>query len=119
MPLMPPIGLKPVALSSTTVMLTWSDTTLGRSQRVNDNRYYTIRYNPKFQHKYRLVNTTDLSALVEDLRPDTEYEFSVKVSKGTRQSTWSLSAFNSTREAGKLFEMKTIVLHQLFHLRKH
>ncbi|GFT27262.1 neogenin [Nephila pilipes] len=32
-------------------------------------------------------------------RPNTQYEFSVKVVKGSRESTWSMSVINSTHEA--------------------
>jgi|SRR6218665_384062 len=101
-PMMPPVALKAIVLSSTTILLTWSDTTLGRNQRVMDNRYYTVRYGTKVLTKYKMVNATDLNLHVEDLRPDTEYEFSVRVTKGNRQSTWSLSVFNRTKEAGSI-----------------
>merc|ERR1719481_540764 len=49
------------------------------------------------EHKYR--NTTYLNALLDDLRPNTEYEFSVKVLKGGRESPWSQAAWNQTQEA--------------------
>lgn len=101
-PIMPPVGLKTIVRSSTAMTLIWTDTTLGRSQRVTDNRFYTVRYNPKFLRKYKLVNCSELILNVDDLQPDQEYEFSVKVSKGMRQSTWSLSVFNKTREAGMI-----------------
>ena len=102
--MMPPIGVKAAVLSATRVRLTWTDTTLaGRGQRVHDSRYYVVRYNPKLARKQRLVNSTDLVVELFDLRPDTEYEFSVKVVKGQRRSTWSLSVFNRTLEAGSAF----------------
>ncbi len=47
-----------------------------------------------------MVNSTDLNVHIDDLRPNTEYEFSAKVIKGRRQSTWSLSVLNKTFEAG-------------------
>lgn len=100
-PMMPPIGVKATVLSSTSVLLTWTDSSLGRNQRVTDSRFYVVRYNPKLVRKQRLVNTTELNLHLDDLRPDTEYEFSVKVVKGQRRSTWSLSVFNQTGEAGK------------------
>ncbi|KAF8764604.1 Neogenin like protein [Argiope bruennichi] len=37
--------------------------------------------------------------MIDDLRPNTQYEFSVKVVKGSRESTWSMSVINSTQEA--------------------
>lgn len=84
-------------------MLTWIDTTLGRNQRVTDRRHYVIRYTPRTPRKFRFVNSTDLNVHVDDLRPDVEYEFSVKIVKGHRQSTWSLNVLNRTKEACKDF----------------
>ena len=101
-PMIPPVGLKAIVLSATTIVVTWSDTTLGRNQRITDNRYYTIRYAPRpMARRFKYVNSTDLNVHIDDLRPNTEYEFSVKVIKGQRKSTWSLSVFNKTFEAGK------------------
>jgi neogenin len=103
-PIIPPVGLKATVLSATTIVLTWSDATLGgRSQRVNDNRVYTVRYQPRggsaaSTRKPKLVNSTNLNLHIEDLKPDTEYEFSVKIVKGRRQSPWSLIVFNKTKE---------------------
>jgi len=99
---MPPIGVKAAVLSATRARLTWTDTTL-RGQRVHDSRYYVVRYNPKLARKQRFVNSTQLTVELFDLRPYTDYEFSVKVIRGQRRSTWSLSVFNSTLEAGTMF----------------
>ena len=80
------------------------DSTLPRNQLITDNRYYIVRYTSTLsmkaerpKHNYR--NATDLNAMLDDLRPSTEYEFTVKVVKGRRQSPWSLVVFNSTQEA--------------------
>ena len=97
----PPLGLKAVVLSASTVLLTWTDMSLSDNQRVNDNRYYTIAYNPKTSHKKKYVNSTDLNVHIDNLRPNTEYEFSVTVYKGRRQSTPSMSIFVRTHEAGE------------------
>jgi len=92
-----------MVLSSSRAKLTWTDTTLTRSPRVHDSRYYVVRYNPKLARKQRFVNSTQLTVQLFDLRPDTDYEFSVKVIKGQHRSTWSLSVFNRTLEAGSTF----------------
>ncbi|KXJ83760.1 hypothetical protein RP20_CCG001499 [Aedes albopictus] len=47
----------------------------------------------------RFYNTTDLNCMIGDLRPNTQYEFAVKVVKGHRQSAWSMSVINSTHQA--------------------
>lgn len=101
--MMPPVGLKTIVLSSSTVVLTWSDTSLGKSQTITDSRYYTVRYTslPNNNKRYKSINSTDLNAHIDNLKPNTRYEFSVKVIKGRRQSTWSMSEINITQESGK------------------
>ena len=103
-PLVPPVGLHAIVLSSHTVVLTWVDSTLPRNQLVTDHRYYIVRYTStnsikaeRPKHNYR--NSSDLNAMLDDLRPNTEYEFTVKVVKGRRQSPWSLVVYNNTQEA--------------------
>lgn len=100
-PMMPPVGLKTIVLSSSTVLLTWSDTSLGSNQRNTDNRYYTVKYTvlQGSGRRYRYVNSTGLNCHIDNLKPYTNYEFSVKVIKGRRQSTWSMSVLNTTEEA--------------------
>jgi len=100
--MMPPIGVKAAVLSASRVRLTWTDTTRATqaTRRADSSRYYVVRYNPKLSRRQRLVNSTDLAVELFDLRPDTEYEFSVRVVRGNRRSTWSLSVFNRTLEAG-------------------
>ncbi|CAC5395681.1 NEO1 [Mytilus coruscus] len=100
-PMMPPVGLKTIVLSSSTVLLTWTDTSLGSSQRNTDNRFYTVRYTPLqgSGRRNRDVNSTGLNCHIDNLKPYTKYEFSVKVIKGRRQSTWSMSVLNTTEEA--------------------
>ena len=101
--MLPPIGLKATVLSANTIVVTWTDNSLGKIQRITDNRYYTLRYNtiPASRKGFKSVNTTDLVCHIDDLKPDTQYEFSVKVTKGKRKSTWSMSVINTTQEAGK------------------
>ncbi|XP_015927066.1 neogenin isoform X5 [Parasteatoda tepidariorum] len=101
-PMLPPVGLKAMVLSSSSVVLYWTDSTLSRNQLVTDNRYYTVRYSPystSSSSKFRYFNSTDLNCMIDDLRPNTQYEFSVKVVKGSRESTWSMSVINNTLEA--------------------
>ena len=126
-PMIPPIGLRAIVISSTTIVLTWSDNTLGRNQRITDNRFYTVRYNPKMSRKHKTINSTDLNVHIDDLKPNTDYEFGVKVIKGRRQSTWSLSAFNKTFEAGMktdfymyvcIFFTKSVVFFTALSLKK-
>ncbi|GFT51976.1 neogenin [Nephila pilipes] len=101
-PMLPPVGLKAIVLSSSTVVLYWTDTTLSRNQVVTDSRYYTVRYTTYMYSptpKYKYFNSTDLNCMIDDLKPNTQYEFSVKVVKGRKESTWSMNVLNITQEA--------------------
>ncbi|XP_069703629.1 neogenin isoform X2 [Periplaneta americana] len=101
-PLIPPVGLMAIVLSSTTVVVYWTDTTLPKSQFVTDNRYYVVRYTPSHYSnnpRYKYFNATDLNCMIDDLKPNTQYEFTVKVVKGRRESPWSMVVLNMTQEA--------------------
>lgn len=100
-PIIPPVGLKAQVLSSSSVVLYWTDTTLSKNQQVNDRRY-VVRYTSSLHSnnpKFRYYNTTDLNCMIDDLKPNTQYEFAVKVVRGKRESTWSMSVLNTTQEA--------------------
>jgi len=43
-PILPPVGVKARVMSPTTIVVMWTDTGLGRRQRNNENRIYTVRY---------------------------------------------------------------------------
>lgn len=95
-PLMPPVGLKAQVLSSSTVVLYWTDATLSKSQYVPDSRYYVVQYSSSNNPKTRTYNSTDLNCMITELKPNTLYEFMVKVVKGRRESPWSMVVQNST-----------------------
>ncbi|XP_063985766.1 neogenin isoform X2 [Diachasmimorpha longicaudata] len=102
-PLIPPVGLKAIVLSANTVVLYWTDNSLSKSQYVTDNRYYLVRYGPyhpgSFNSKYKYFNASDLNCMINDLKPNTQYEFTVKTRKGKRESPWSMLVLNQTQEA--------------------
>ncbi|XP_036331556.1 neogenin isoform X2 [Rhagoletis pomonella] len=95
-PLEVPVGLRAITMSSSSIVVYWIDTTLSKNQHVIDNRHYTVRYGISGSSRYRYHNTTDLNCMINDLRPNTQYEFAVKVVKGRRESAWSMSVLNST-----------------------
>lgn len=102
-PLFPPVGLKTMVLSSSTIVLTWIDTSIGPSQKLLDNRYYTVRYRLASEaendnNRYWYLNSTDLNAHIDHLRPNTKYEFDVKITKGRSVSPWSMKESNKTME---------------------
>ncbi|XP_077288752.1 neogenin protein frazzled isoform X2 [Arctopsyche grandis] len=98
-PLIPPVGLKADVLSGTTAVVYWTDTTLPTSQIVTDQRYYMVRYCAVGSQRYRYFNTTYRNCMIDELRSNTQYEFTVKVVKGNRESPWSMVVVNSTFEA--------------------
>lgn len=95
-PLEVPVRLRAITMSSNSIVVYWTDTTLSKSQHVTDNRHYLVRYNPSGGSRFKYHNTTDLNCMIGDLKPNTMYEFVVKVVKGRRESPWSMSEFNST-----------------------
>ena len=76
-----------------------------------DCRIYTVRYQqaigdgegPSGGRRMKMINSSSLNLHIEDLLPDTEYMFSVRIVKGRRQSPWSLNVFNRTKEMGEHF----------------
>ncbi|XP_032590008.1 neogenin isoform X4 [Drosophila grimshawi] len=95
-PLEVPVGLRAITMSSSSIVVYWIDTMLNKNQHVTDNRHYTISYGITGSNRYRYHNTSDLNYMINDLRPNTQYEFAVKVVKGRRESAWSMSVLNST-----------------------
>lgn len=95
-PLEVPVGLRAITMSATAIVVYWTDTMLNKNQHVTDNRQYVVRYNPLGAVRYKYHNTSDLNVMINDLKPNTQYEFAVKVVKGKRESAWSMSVLNST-----------------------
>lgn len=101
-PMLPPVGLKATVVSSTSIVLDWADTEANRNNL--DNRYYLVRYTSNIhstssKNIYKFHNTSKLTCMIEDLKPNTQYEFAVRVIKNKRNSAWSMSVLNSTHEA--------------------
>jgi len=98
--LMPPIGVDAMVLSARMVMVSWSDSS---SVSPDDYSVYTVRYSQRsMRARYRYVNVTMTTARLDQLRPNTDYEISVKLSRGSRHSTWSMRVFVTTTEARTL-----------------
>ncbi|VVC27257.1 Hypothetical protein CINCED_3A012217 [Cinara cedri] len=101
-PMLPPVGLKTNIISSNAIEVSWTDNSLlDLEMNVEDERLYLVRYNAYSPNniKYKYVNTTDLSCIINELKPNTQYEFTVKIIKGKYESAWSLIVMNNTNEA--------------------
>ncbi|KAJ8955696.1 hypothetical protein NQ318_008568 [Aromia moschata] len=79
--LYPPMGLKAQVLSTTSVVLYWTDPTL-KQQHNRDNRYYIVKYTDEKRKGL----------------PNTLYDFSVKLVNGRKESSWSMVVQNRTWE---------------------
>lgn len=98
-PLEVPVGLRAQTTSASAIVVYWTDTMLNKNQHVTDNRVYTVRYNQVDNTRFKYHNTTELNAMITDLKSNTQYEFAVKVVKGRRESAWSMSVLNVTQHA--------------------
>ncbi|ALC42383.1 fra, partial [Drosophila busckii] len=96
LPLEVPVGLRATTMSSSSIVVHWTDTMLSKNELPNDNRHYTVSYGMLGSNRYRYHNTTQLHTEINDLRPNTQYEFAVKVVKGRSESAWSMSVSNVT-----------------------
>ncbi|XP_011301477.1 neogenin isoform X2 [Fopius arisanus] len=113
-PLIPPVGLKAIVLSANTVVLYWIDNSLSKSQYVTDNRHYEVRYAPyhpmSYNPKYKYFNASDLNCMIDDLKPNMQYQFTVRTVKGKRQSPWSMIVLNQTQEAAPTTSPRDLVV---------
>uniref|UniRef100_M3Y165 Fibronectin type III domain-containing protein 1 n=2 Tax=Mustela putorius furo TaxID=9669 RepID=M3Y165_MUSPF len=87
-------------MSSQSVLVAWVDPVLEKQKKVVASRQYTVRYREKgelarWDHK----QTSNRRVLVENLIPDTMYEFAVRISQGERDGKWSTSVFQRTPES--------------------
>ncbi|XP_061658002.1 netrin receptor DCC [Syngnathoides biaculeatus] len=100
-PMIPPVGVQAVSLSSDSVRVSWADNSMTKNQKSSEARYYSVKWKTSYSTsgKYKSADTTTLSHTVTGLKPNTMYEFAVMVTKGRKSSTWSMTAHATTYEA--------------------
>ncbi|XP_058473189.1 netrin receptor DCC isoform X3 [Solea solea] len=100
-PMIPPVGVQAVALSSDSVRVSWADNSMTKNQKASEVRYYSVKWKTSYSTsgKYKSADTTALSHTVTGLKPNIMYEFAVMVTKGRKSSTWSMTAHATTYEA--------------------
>lgn len=91
-----PVRLRAITMSATSIVVYWTDNSVIRAPHTSTSRFYTVRYNIVDATRYKYFNTTDMNCMIDDLRPNTQYEFAVKAVKGRRESPWSMSEVNTT-----------------------
>ncbi|VDK69307.1 unnamed protein product, partial [Onchocerca ochengi] len=92
-----PIGVRALTLSSSSIRVTWTDAEMD----IPYSRQYTVRYSSSIENggQRRYINTSEMEVVIEGLRPNTQYEFAVRVNAGKSSSMWSMTAVNSTAPA--------------------
>ncbi|XP_060689664.1 target of Nesh-SH3-like isoform X21 [Hemiscyllium ocellatum] len=81
--------------TATSVFLTWTNGIKGNVYKhgghdCGDERHYTVRYREKERDKKWLYQCCPTSATtIDNLKPNTVYEFGVRVSKAKEEGTWS------------------------------
>lgn len=50
---------------------------------MRDTRYYKVKYTADNSAKTKILNVTGLNVMIDDLKPNSLYEFAVKLVKGT------------------------------------
>lgn len=96
-----PVRVQAFTMASDSIHLHWTDPSLGSDQLIRDNRYYTLRYWSYTLGRYNYLNVTDLRAHIDELRPDTEYNFQVRVNDPPYLSEWSDTVQNKTNTDGE------------------
>nr|XP_012615129.1 fibronectin type III domain-containing protein 1 isoform X3 [Microcebus murinus] len=87
-------------MSSQSVLVAWVDPVLEKQKKVVASRQYTVRYREKGESaRWDYKQITNRRVLIENLIPDTVYEFAVRISQGERDGKWSISVFQRTPES--------------------
>ncbi|XP_043860818.1 fibronectin type III domain-containing protein 1 [Dromiciops gliroides] len=87
-------------MSSQSVLVAWVDPVVEKQKRTVASRQYTVRYREKGESaRWDYKQISGRRTLIEDLIPDTMYEFAVRISQGERDGKWSTSVFQRTPES--------------------
>lgn len=98
------MGLRATGISATAIQLswTWSD----RDTPPDLKPTYTVRFNPSSTGgRSKEVNTTDLTLVIDGLKPDQQYEFAVKAVLGRLESPWSMTTSTKSLAAGEIISL--------------
>ncbi|XP_066867211.1 fibronectin type III domain-containing protein 1 isoform X1 [Kogia breviceps] len=87
-------------ISSQSVLVAWVDPVLEKQKKVVASRQYAVRYREKGESaRWDYKQVSNRRVLIENLIPDTMYEFAVRISQGERDGKWSTSVFQRTPES--------------------
>ena len=99
--LFPPLNVQAVAISPQSIEVRWTDWHLKQDEPIPDDRLYTVQYSTSemSSDEYLYKNSTVRNVIISNLKPNTLYDFSVKLVIGTRYSDWSMTSSQMTMEA--------------------
>ncbi|KAJ1154543.1 hypothetical protein NDU88_007294, partial [Pleurodeles waltl] len=87
-------------MSSQSVLVSWVDPKSDETKKVEATRYYSVRYREKGESaRWDYKQVSNRRTLVDQLMPDTMYEFSARITEGDRHSQWTASVFQRTPES--------------------
>ena len=97
--LFPPLNVHATSLSPESIQIDWTDWHLKPEDDIPDDRHYLVRYNiEKSNAKYQFRNSSERNLIITDLKPNTLYDFAVRLVIGRRESDWSMTTSQMTME---------------------
>uniref|UniRef100_A0A1I7ZQQ0 Down syndrome cell adhesion molecule-like protein Dscam2 n=1 Tax=Steinernema glaseri TaxID=37863 RepID=A0A1I7ZQQ0_9BILA len=95
---MTPIGVRAESVSSNSIRVSWTDPNEDEHALLFNVPLFTIRYSSSSDGggQQRYMNTSEPEHVVDGLRPNTQYEFAVRIIGSTQ---WSMAAVNRTQPA--------------------
>lgn len=94
------MNVQAVAISSQSIEVRWTDWHLKPEEQIPDDRVYLVRYNvaDMSNTKYKYKNATERNVIISDLKPNTLYDFAVRLVISRRESDWSMTTSQMTME---------------------
>ena len=99
--LFPPLNVQAVAISPQSIEVRWTDWHLKQGEAIPDDRHYEVQYstNEMSSAEYLYKNSSERNLIISNLKPDTLYDFSVRLVIVTRKSDWSMTSSQMTMES--------------------
>ena len=101
--LFPPLNVHATSLSPESIQIDWTDWHLKPEDDIPDDRHYLVRYNiEKSNAKYQFRNSSERNLIITELKPNTLYDFAVRLVIGRRESDWSMTTSQMTMELSRI-----------------
>lgn len=69
-PMIPPVGVQAVALSSDSVRVSWADNSMTKNQKASEVRYYSVKWKTSYSTsgKYKVIRKTTVNSSMKYYR---------------------------------------------------